>query len=140
MVQIFVLTMPLVTLGIGISGLHHFIGHACFTTLPFWDLLLGVVVPLGMVVIALGALGLGGLRLILMARVVWRCRTPAPVSLQEWTNTLVERLGIASTRVQICDYHRPLALTCGYAPPHYPPVHLDALEPRLTRIRGCLDA
>src|SRR5437868_4353642 len=74
LVQLFVLAMPLMTLGIGISGLHHFIGHSCFTNTPFWDLLIGVVVPLIMLVIALGAVSLGVLRLILMAQVARRYR------------------------------------------------------------------
>jgi beta-lactamase regulating signal transducer with metallopeptidase domain len=113
LVQLFVLTMPLVTLGIGISGLHHFTGHSCFSALPFWDLFFGVVVPLGMVIIALGALSLGAVRLILMARVMARYRTPIPLSVQTRVETLVKRLHTASPRVQICTCDRPLAFTCG---------------------------
>jgi beta-lactamase regulating signal transducer with metallopeptidase domain len=109
--------MPLVTLGIGISGLHHFTGHPCLTTIPFWDLLFGVIVPLGMVMIALSALALGGLRLLLMAHIVLRCRMPVPLSLQQWVKTQGERLGVSSIRVQICASQRPLAFTCGIVRP-----------------------
>src|SRR5947209_5459045 len=72
--QYLVLTMPLVTLGVGIGGLHHFLGRTCFLGIPLWDTLLGVVVPLGMGIVALGAVGLGVVRLLLMARVVTRSR------------------------------------------------------------------
>ncbi|GHP01146.1 hypothetical protein KSF_111930 [Reticulibacter mediterranei] len=113
LVQLFVLTMPLVTLGVGISGLHHFTGHSCFSALPLWDLFLGVVVPLGMVIIALGALSLGAVRLILMTRVMARYRTPLPLSVQTRVETLVKRLHVASPRVQICVCDRPLAFACG---------------------------
>ncbi len=117
LVQSFVLAMPLLTLGIGISGLHHFIGPSCCTGIPFWDLLLGVVLPLGMVIIALGALALGGFRLLLMTQVVLRCRMPVPLYLRLWTDTLVQRLGIASARIRLCAYDRPLAFTCGIVQP-----------------------
>jgi Zn-dependent protease with chaperone function len=113
LVQLFVLSMPLVTLGIGISGLHHFDGHSCFSALPFWDLLLGVVMPLGMVIIALGALSLGAARLILMGYVMTRYRTPIPLSVQTRVEILVKRLHVVSPRVQICACDRPVAFTCG---------------------------
>jgi beta-lactamase regulating signal transducer with metallopeptidase domain len=113
LVQSFVLAMPIMTLGIGVSGMHHFIGPFCFATTPFWDLVFGVVFPLGMVVIALGALGLGALRLILLAQVVWRCRLPAPLSLRTTTERLAKRLNVGSVRVWLCTYDRPLAFTCG---------------------------
>jgi beta-lactamase regulating signal transducer with metallopeptidase domain len=117
LIQVLVLMMPLLTLGIGMSGLHHFIGHPCLTTIPFWDFLPGVIVPLGMVIVALGALVLGGLRLLLMRHLVRCCRMPVSLSFQQWMQTLEKRLGISSTRIQICAYQRPLALTCGSVRP-----------------------
>jgi beta-lactamase regulating signal transducer with metallopeptidase domain len=113
LVQSFILAMPLITLGIGVSGLHHFIGPLCFTGTPLWDLLFGVVFPLGMVIVALGALGMGALRLILMAQVMRRSRMPAPLSLRTCTERLAKRLDVATPHVWLCAYDRPLALTCG---------------------------
>jgi len=113
LVQSFILAMPLITLGVGISGIHHVIGPFCCTGTPLWDLVFGVILPLGRTVIALGALGMGGLRLILMAQVVLRCRMPAPLSLHTCTEKLAKRLNGASPRVWLCAYDRPLAFTCG---------------------------
>jgi Zn-dependent protease with chaperone function len=117
LVQSLILAMPIMTLGIGVGGLHHFISPLCFTNTPLWDLVFGVALPLGMVVIALGALGMGVLRLILMAQVVWRCRMPAPLSLRTRTEQLAQRLNVRSPRVWLCAYDRPQAFTCGIFQP-----------------------
>jgi beta-lactamase regulating signal transducer with metallopeptidase domain len=117
LVQSFILAMPIMTLGIGVGGLHHFISPFCFTNTPLWDLVFGVVLPLGMVVIALGALGMGVLRVILMTQVVLRCRMPTPLSLYTRTERLAKRLNVRSPRVWLCTYDRPLAFTCGIFQP-----------------------
>jgi len=57
-VQCFVLAVPVVSLGLGLGGLHHFAGRACLRDAPSWDSLLGVALPVGMGLIALGALAL----------------------------------------------------------------------------------
>src|ERR1700674_2347130 len=67
MIQFFVLTMPLATLGLSLGGFHHFMGPLYFKGVPLWDVLLGVVLPLAMVLVGLGALFLTGVRLFLMA-------------------------------------------------------------------------
>jgi len=112
-VQFFVLIVPIVSLGIGIGGLHHFTGRPCLSSAPSWDSLLGVALPLGMGLVALGALGLGVVRLTLMARVVARSGMSAGPELQSLTDDLAERLGAAQSRVLLCAYDRPLALTYG---------------------------
>src|SRR5712691_12017694 len=71
-VQFFVLVVPLLSLGLGIGGLHHFTGRTCLRDAPSWDSLLGVALPMGMGLIALGALAWGVARLALMQRVVAR--------------------------------------------------------------------
>ncbi len=113
LVQSFILAMPLMTLGIGVGGLHHFVAPFCFTDTPLWDLVFGIIFPLCMVIIALGALLMGVLRLILMTRVVMYCRMPAPLSLRTSTEKLAQRLHVRSPRVWLCAYDRPLAFTCG---------------------------
>ena len=56
-VQCFVLAAPLVSLGIGVGGL-------CLRGVAPWDSLLGVALPLAMGLVALGAFGLGLIRLL----------------------------------------------------------------------------
>ena len=112
-VQFFVLAVPLLSLGLGIGGLHHFTGRACLRDAPSWDSLLGVALPLGMGLVTVGALVLGGVRLILMAQVVARSGETASPELQALADGLAQRLGAARPRVLLRVYDRPLALTCG---------------------------
>lgn len=112
-VQFFVLAVPLISLGLGLGGLHHFVGRACLRDAPLWDSLLGVALPLGMGLVALGALGLGVVRLLLMARVVGRLGMSTDPELQALVDDLAERLGAAHPRLQLYAYDRPLALTSG---------------------------
>ena len=112
-VQFFVLVVPIVSLGLGLGGLHHFIGRPCLNRAPLWDALLGVALPLAMGLIALGALGLGMVRLMLMTRVVTRNAVWAGPELQAFADELAQRLGATRPRLLLCAYHRPLAFTCG---------------------------
>lgn len=111
--QFLVLAAPLISLGLGIAGLHHFAGRVCFLGAPPWDYTLGVALPLGMGLFALVAFGLGLVRLALMNRVVGRRGTPADPALQALTDQLAERLGASPARLLLCAYNRPLALTSG---------------------------
>ncbi len=111
--QFLVLAAPLISLGLGIAGLHHFAGRVCFLGAPPWDYTLGVALPLGMGLFALVAFGLGLVRLALMNRVVGRRGTPADPALQALTDQLAERLGASPARLLLCAYDRPLALTSG---------------------------
>ncbi len=113
MMQLAVLAMPIVILGLGIGGLHHFIGRLCLTGIPFWDILLGVFLPLGMTAVALGAFGLGLVRLVLMRRVVARNSAFIHPDLQIRVNDLGQLLHSVRPRVLLCVYNRPVALTCG---------------------------
>ncbi len=112
-VQCFVLAVPVVSLGLGLGGLHHFAGRACLRDAPSWDSLLGVALPVGMGLIALGALAWGVARLALMQRVVARQSISAGSQLQALADELAERLGTVRPRLRLCASARPLALTCG---------------------------
>jgi len=107
-VQCFVLAAPLVSLGVGVSGL-------CLRGIAPWDSLLGVALPVTMLAVALGAIGLGLVRLGLMAHVIARSRGIADPELQTLTDDLAQRLGLGSTRPRVLlrISHRPLACTCG---------------------------
>ena len=111
--QFLVLAAPVVSLGLGIGGLHHFAGQTCFLGAPPWDYALGVALPLGMGLVALGGLGLGVVRLALIDRVVAGGSRPAGPELRALADRLAERLGARRPRVLLRAYDRPLALTCG---------------------------
>lgn len=115
--QFVILALPLASLGLSIAALHHFVGRACFLDAPTWDYTLGVALPLGMGVIALGGLGLGIVRVTLMARLFGRWGTPAGPELDALTDDLARQLGAPRPRVLVCAYGRPLALTCGLVRP-----------------------
>jgi len=113
MMQLAVLAMPSVILGLGVGGLHHFIGRLCLLGAPLWDILLGALLPLGMTGVALSAFGLGIVRLILMRRVVTRNAVFVHPDLQTRVDELGQLLHSARPRVVLCLYNRPLAFTCG---------------------------
>jgi Zn-dependent protease with chaperone function len=115
--QCFVLLMPVVSLGLGLLGLHHFSGRACLRGAPSWDSLLGMGLPLLMGLIALGALCLGILRLALMTQVLRRKSMLANPELQLLADNLAGRLGAAQPDVRLCIYDRPLAFTYGLRRP-----------------------
>ncbi len=116
-VQCFVLLMPVVSLGLGLLGLHHFSGRACLQNAPSWDSLLGMGLPLIMGLIALGALCLGVLRLALMTQVLRRKNMLASSELQSFASNLAEQLDRARPDVRLCIYDRPLAFTYGLRRP-----------------------
>lgn len=111
--QVLILVVPVVSLTLGLGGLHHFAGRACFLTAPAWDYALGVASPLLMGLIALLGLGLGVVRLVLLAWVMRRREIPAGPRMETLAADLAERLGASRPRVRLCAYDRPLALTYG---------------------------
>ncbi len=113
MIQLCVLVMPSVLLGLGVGSLHHFIGRICLIGAPLWDVLLGAGVPLGMSIIALGAVGVGVLRLIFMRKVVARHVVLVDTHLQERVNELALQLHAAPTRIFLSLSNKPLAFTSG---------------------------
>ena len=112
-VQLCVLIMPSMVFGLGIGGLHHFLGRICLMGAPLWDIFLGAAVPLAMSIVALGAVGVGVVRLFFMRRVVARYALLLNSHLQERVNTLGLRLHAAPTRIFLSPYNKPLAFTSG---------------------------
>lgn len=112
-VQMLILAAPVGALALSLGALHHFVGRPCFLGAPGWDYTLGVALPLTMTLMALGGLGLGLVRLVLMARLVARSGRPADPPLQACANRLAARLGTAQPRLRLYAYGRPLALTWG---------------------------
>jgi Zn-dependent protease with chaperone function len=112
-----VLAMPLTSLGLGISELHHFLGRPCFLSAPTWDELLGTTLLLGVGVIALFGLSLGIVRLALLVRLVSRRGTLTDAALQATASRLAQRRGTTTPRVRLCIYDQPVAFTCGLRRP-----------------------
>ena len=111
--QLVILAAPVVSLTLGLGGLHHFVGRACFMSAPTWDYTLGIALPLLMGVIALGGLGQGVIRLALLTWVMARRSVPAEPRLQMLADALAEPLAAARPQVRLCAYDQPLALTYG---------------------------
>jgi Zn-dependent protease with chaperone function len=111
--QVLILAAPILSLTLGLGGLYHFVGRTCFIAAPRWDYWSGVALPLLMGLIALGGLGLGILRLALLAWVLGRRGMPASPGLQTIAGQLAARLDAPCPRVRVCAYDRPLALTYG---------------------------
>jgi Zn-dependent protease with chaperone function len=111
--QLLVLAAPVVSLGLVLGALHHFVAQVCFVGAPPWDYLAGVAVPLVTGLAALGGLALGGMRLALMARLMAGSGRPANPELQAVVRRLAAQLGVPTPRLLVCPYARPLALTSG---------------------------
>jgi beta-lactamase regulating signal transducer with metallopeptidase domain len=121
-----VLAAPLVSLAIGI-------GDLCLHEIAPWDSLLSVALPLTMGLIALGALGLGIVRLALLAQVMSRYEGRADAVLQACVDDLAKRLCCTPPRVLLCRCDRPLAVTYGLRRPvvllsTWMPEHFDERE------------
>lgn len=112
-VQCLVLAAPIISLTLGIGGLHHFSGRACLLQAPSWDALFGDALPVAMGVVAFGALSLGIARLALMAWMVTRCGAVIDPELQSLADGLSVRLGSPRCRVLLRVYDRPQAFTSG---------------------------
>lgn len=117
--QLLILAAPVLSLSLALGGLHHFAGRMCFLGAPPWDYTLGLVLPIGMGLIALGALGLGLVQIVLMHKVIACKGTPAVPELQRDAERLAVQLGTSRPRVLLCTYDRPLALTFGLRRPTF---------------------
>ncbi|MEO7909349.1 MAG: M56 family metallopeptidase [Roseiflexaceae bacterium] len=131
--QVLILVAPLLSLTLGLGGLYHFVGRTCFIAAPRWDYWSGVALPLLMGLIALGGLGLGIIRLALLAWVLGHRGMPASPGFQALAEQLAARLDTPYPCVRICAYDRPLALTYGLWRPTvllsaWMIQHLDARE------------
>ncbi|MBI4505975.1 MAG: M56 family metallopeptidase [Chloroflexi bacterium] len=116
-VQLAVLAAPAISLTLGLAALHHFAGRTCFLGAPSWDYALGMALPLGLGLIALGGLGLGLVRVVLLERVLGSKSLPANLEIQSVADRLAEQIGAARTSVLLCTLNRPLALTYGLRRP-----------------------
>src|SRR5438874_1026408 len=105
------------SLGLSLAGLHHFTGRPCLRSAPTWDALFEIVLPVGMGLVALSALGWGVVRLVLMARILTRRGILADPDLQALADSLAQRLGTPGPCVRLCASDRPLALTYGMVRP-----------------------
>ena len=119
--QLLILVMPLVAVGLGFSLFHRLFHYLCAlfsipspawleSASPTW---LDRAFPIGLFVVALGAVCFGGIRLILMARVMRRCGAHHDAALEHYAHDVAQRLGAVRPRVLLCSSDHPLALTYG---------------------------
>lgn len=113
MVQMGILVTPVMLLGLGIDGFFHVAGYTCLFITPFWDTLLGVVLPLLIGSMVFGAVVLGIVRLLLMNRLVVRRGSLPHTALQNLVDGLARQLHMKRPRVLICFASQPFALTYG---------------------------
>jgi Zn-dependent protease with chaperone function len=105
--QIAVLILPLVMLALDFCSL-------LFSTQEAFP---GILLLSMMGGVAFGALCLGFVRLLLMRRLMTQCALFADPHLQELADSLAQRVGSVSPRVQLSRSDRPLALTSGLFKP-----------------------
>lgn len=112
-----VLAAPLVSLGVNLFSVDHFVGQTCFTTAPRWDILLSLLLALFMGLIAIAGMGLGVFRQLLLHIVVAGTARSAGPELSAIATRLAHTLGIACPRVHLREQSGPLALTYGIRRP-----------------------
>lgn len=112
-VQLAVLAAPVLALGVALGGLHHFNARTCFLWTPSWDYMAGLALPVGMAAVALGGLGLGLVRIVILHLTLERHVRVAGPDVQGVADRLAARFGTARPRLLIVGVRRPVALTVG---------------------------
>lgn len=116
-IQGVVLTMPLLSLGISACDLHQTLGYPCFATNSVWDDLAGRWLALAVLVIAVGALLWGNMRLLLMRWVLSRAGGRPDDDLQALAVVCAQRLTVSPPVVRLFTASYPLAWTSGWRRP-----------------------
>lgn len=111
-VQFFILAAPVLSLGLNAGALWHLSGRTCFLGAPPWDDAVGLALPVGIGLIALGGLGLGVARFTMMHRFATRGTVASP-ELQNLADRLADDLGVPHPRVLVRASGHPVAFTCG---------------------------
>lgn len=117
LVQVVVLTMPLLSVGVSACDLHHVFAQPCFTASPFWDDLLGTVLAVTLLTMVLGALLWGGVRWMLMHVLLARVGAQTGDPLQRLVEECAQRAGICPPVVRRLRTDQPLAWTSGWGHP-----------------------
>ncbi len=130
--HLLVLSVPLVSLGVNLLAVNHFVGRTCFTTAPSWDILLSLLIALSMGLIVMAGIGLGVFRQLLLHLVVARKARPAGADLQLLITRLAAALRVTTPRTLLYATQSPLALTYGIIHPTMvlSPWMVDQLDPR----------
>lgn len=107
----------MLSLAIGLAGLHHLAGRTCFIGAPPWDYVVGMALPLGMGLVAAATLALGFCRLATAHRLITGLGSPATPDLESLAAGLAGRMGCPPPRVLRCPLDHPLAFTWGMRRP-----------------------
>lgn len=108
------LAAPLISLGLGAWTLAQVSRRVCWIGIPSWGYLIGLAIPLGMGLVALGALALALLRLCALWRFTRRRSLPVPPALRATLLGIAPRLDVAPPALLLIPSRRPRALVCGW--------------------------
>jgi Zn-dependent protease with chaperone function len=116
MVQFLILSMPSITLGLGLLCLYHLIDHLC-KAVPFWDSVIGTLLPGLMAMITCAAILTSIVRHVLMALFLFHTRKMAAPQLQQVSNLLTQQFHAPPPLIFWISLDRPLAFTSGFRRP-----------------------
>jgi len=108
-----VLAAPMVSLGLSAWTLGQLVWRVCWIGAAPGTDLLGLALPIGMALVALGALAVGLVRLGLLWRCTGRRSLPAPFRLRSALDRVARRFGMAPPLLVVVPSHRPLAHVYG---------------------------
>lgn len=115
--HLLVLSVPLVSLGVNLFSVDHFVEQNCFTTAPRWDTTFSLLLALFMGLVAMSGIGLGFVRHLLLHLTVARKGRPAGTDLQHLVTRLAAALKMTSPQVLLYATPSPLAFTYGVTHP-----------------------
>lgn len=115
--HLLVLLLPLVSLALIGGGLVHVTAFLCLQRDPWWDHVLDSALLIAFAVTLLGALMLGGLRLIFMKRLMQQREVLVNPDLQARVDSWTQRRGMNPVRIRLCLDAQPLALIYGIRRP-----------------------
>jgi len=133
LMQLLVLILPLASLVVLTGTVVHVTVPRCILSAPVWDHALDIVVLLLVSCFWLGTLLFGGIRLVLMKRLMQRKESIVDPILQVSVDTWASRRGLGSVRVRLTRSSHPIALLYGMRQPTvllstWMVHHLDATE------------
>lgn len=133
LMQLLILVLPLASFVVLAGTAIHVTLLCCIASAPRWDHTLDVLLFLLMSCLWIGTLLFGGVRLVLMKRLMQRRESIVDPTLQVSVNRWASRRGIGSVRVRLTRSSHPIALLYGMRQPTvllstWMVHHLDAAE------------
>ncbi len=133
LIQLVILALPMVSLLVLTGAIVHVTVTRCILSAPLWDHMVDVLALVLMSCIWVGTLFFGGVRLVLMKRLMQRRESIVDPALQASVDSWASRRGLGSVRVRLTRSSHPIALLYGMRQPTvllstWMVHHLDAAE------------